>query len=497
MLLTVLLAVLSPALADDDGGWGDDTDDGGFDDPPDEPGPPELLPPPRPWALGGSLQTEEALWLEQRTDELRLAKARQSADLWGELRLGEAVKTRVSGHFEVDPAILSQDEVWGEPTMQEYGWLVQLREAWISGAAGPVELTLGRQVVSWGEGRVLSLVDLLNPRDLREPGQADLEDLRLPVTMARLGVSLPSEGFMKGTHRFELIAIPEADWGLRSPPAGPYGGVPGVVASSYEVEDMLAGIDPVDLLLSTTMSWEHLQPRFGGVDQLQGLARWTWRGRGVDLSLGGGRLLDQRGIIGMPTIDEVFDQAEIGGDVVMTLDHRPYWVLAQTGAAQLPGLLLRWEAAYKKGQPVHWGTILDTSSLAPAFALYGTEADLVQVLVGLSWSGWNGTTVDVDLVEAFFTEEPYSLVFPVDSSAWAVRAAKPFLKERLSLELVATGWGWRAENGWLARAGVAYELSDSLSTSVGAMTLQPGDERGPLIGLDQHDRAWVGARWDF
>lgn len=44
---------------------------------------------------------------------------------------------------------------------------------------------IGRQVVVWGRSDTIRVTDILNPLDSRSPGVVDIEDLRLPVAMAK------------------------------------------------------------------------------------------------------------------------------------------------------------------------------------------------------------------------------------------------------------------------------------------------------------------------
>lgn len=479
---------------EDSGDWGEEGDDAGFEkaEAAKPPPPPEA---PGPVSFGGTLQTEEAFWLEPR-DGSAFAKARQSTDLWLGLKLG-AFRAKVSGHGEYDFAMLANRDEWTQATLDEYLYQVALREAWVSATTGPVDTTLGRQVVSWGEGRTLSVVDVVNPRDLREPGMADLEDLRLPVTMARVTVGLQSDSFWKGSHRFEAMVVPEAFFGYRSPPTGPFGSLPGVIATQgldYDIN----GIDDFEgLIAGADVSYNHLQERFD-LSQIQGFASWSWRGRGVDLGLLGGSLLDQQGVLVLPDLIEMVTAANLGESVSVDLDHLRYTLVGHTGVAQTPWFLVRWEVAYKHDLPLNVGTVIDTSQgFTPVFDVRTEQTDLLQALVGLSWSGWKGTTVDLDVIDGFFLDEPEDVIFPLDASAYALRLNKPLLKQRMDVEAVVTGWGWTLEHGWLGRAAVSYELMDGVSASVMAITYQPGEERGPILGLESHDRAQVGLRWDF
>ena len=63
---------------------------------------------------------------------------------------------------------------------------IELFDAYIQGSLTQnLDLKLGRQVVVWGKSDTIRVVDILNPLDNRRPGMVDIEDLRLPVTMAK------------------------------------------------------------------------------------------------------------------------------------------------------------------------------------------------------------------------------------------------------------------------------------------------------------------------
>ena len=48
-----------------------------------------------------------------------------------------------------------------------------------------LDYKIGRQVVVWGRSDTIRVTDILNPLDNRSPGVTDIEDLRLPVAMAK------------------------------------------------------------------------------------------------------------------------------------------------------------------------------------------------------------------------------------------------------------------------------------------------------------------------
>ncbi len=116
------------------------------------------------------LTMTRALWVP----ELQI----DSPSTW-RVRLG--ARSFYDGTFRIK----GRDEYTRE-TLDEYEWESELREATVSGSLSQsLDVTLGRQIVSWGYSDFLRAVDVLNPLDQRDPGLTDLADIRLPVTMTR------------------------------------------------------------------------------------------------------------------------------------------------------------------------------------------------------------------------------------------------------------------------------------------------------------------------
>ncbi len=464
--------------SDDDAGWGDEDDGWGEEeDGWGEPSAPaDPVKPPSPLSFDGQVSTEEALWIE-RLDEEPLAKARQSLDL-GVGFSKNGWRARVSGHAEVDPVYL-RDGV-DPSTRATYGWQARPGEAWVATSFGPVDLSVGRQEVAWGKGNVLGLFDRVNPKDLREPGLADLDDVRLPVTMFKAA-------FFAGDHKLEAIVVPEADWGYRSPPDGPFGLLPGLL------EHQGIGQIVADGLISKEYAWVHLQDRWGA-EVIQGFGSWTWSGKGVDLGLYGASALDQQGVI----VGGDDPPNLLGDDIAIPIDHRRSTLFGHAGAATVGGTVLRWEAAGELGRAVNVGDVvaLDASGL-PTFDAQTAEIDAYTGLVGVSYAGLPRTTLDLEVSGGYVPDKPDDMLLPWGELQYAVRAQHKLLRERLALTAAGGGIGPTLAYGLLVRADVAYELADGLRANLGWITYQPGEELGPLVGLETHDRVFGGVHWSF
>ncbi len=489
-LSAALLALVPPALAQDDRGeddrgeddwgeddWGEGGDELGFADA----GAIEEVTAPSPWSIGGFLRSQEALWVE-RLDSEPLGLARQTGEL--SLRYSQgSLRAVATIRGEVDPYYLSTDRY--EPaTRENYGWLLQPRELWVGGAFGALDISAGRQVVTWGEGLIISPVDRVNARDLRDPGVTEFSDLRLPVTMLRLQAFL-------GSHRLELMAVPESDFGLRSDPEGPYGYIPGVAAEA-EVPEF---IDIDAILERVDTSYVDLQSRWD-LKQTQAFARWSWRGPGVDLAVYGARVLDKQGVFATPDPNPDLLDPELT-ELAIPLDHQPYWFAGLSGSAVAGSLVIRWEGAGEFGRRYNIGDLVATTSTGASIYALSTEKTVYTGMLGLGYTGIKRTRIDAELSKGLVVDGTANLLFPVGAAQYALRVSHSLLRERLELSALGGGIGWGLEYGWLVTGTGTYELADGLHAGLGYVTYHPGEELGPLVGFDTHDRLFTTVRWDF
>ncbi len=464
MILLLSLA----ALAQDD--WGEEDDDVGFGDFEVEVA---ETPKTSPLSAGGSLRTTESLWVERLEDQ-PWAKSRRSLDLWARYK-EDSWRIEVSGHSEIDlPYWIARDD-FDEQTFDTYAWQVVPREALLAVSAGQFEITAGRQLIVWGEGVLLSPVDVVAARDMREPGLSDLEDLRLPVTALRVG-------WFTGSHRVELAGVPEADWGYRSPPAGPYGAVPSLIAENPMATNPLVA----PLLEGREYAWVHRQDRWA-LDQMQGFARWRYSGP-VDLGIYAASLYDKQGNLALPGAEDFMEPGVIELNVV----HRRYTMVGHSGTAGVGDFLFRWEAGVDIDRAFDTGDPED-----PTSELKARRTELVNLMGGIQIAAISRTTFDIEVGGGFFPSPLDDLLFPVNAVTYGFRGSHTALKERLRLGVSCLGSGVDLSMGGLVRADASYEISDGLKAMVGGIVYRPGSERGFLLGLDSHDQVFGQLRYDF
>jgi len=104
-------------------------------------------------------------------------------------------------------------EKYSKDELDELQSEVELYDAYLEGSlSSNLDMKLGRQVVVWGRSDTIRITDVLNPLDNRRPGMVDIEDLRLPVAMAKFDYFL-------GDWRITPIAVAEQHFS-KNPPSG-------------------------------------------------------------------------------------------------------------------------------------------------------------------------------------------------------------------------------------------------------------------------------------
>jgi len=512
LLLFAAASVPNHVLGQEADDWGDEGgdggDDAGFADFPSTPTPTKAEAPPAvsPLTLMGTTRADFGAWTERfgsapadapslpGGNDNPFGKGRVSVDL--ELRYkADAVRAVVAIHGEHDLAMLYREGEYDPATTRAYRHLrdpllgdipMQLREALVATSVGDFEVTLGRQIVAWGEGDGLSPLDIVNPRDMREPGLSDLDDIRIPVLASRLG-------WFKGNHRVEAMITHEAHWGFRSPPLGPFSPFPSIIGKSMQDNPIVKQLD-INVVEKMRGHDVDFSDNIDGVSPAawQYLGRWVYKGEGIDLGLYAASVIDRQGIISMDAAGQMDLFGKVMNpdpqDIRLHMRHLRYALFGTSGAWAYGSLLLKWELAFEKSRPYNVGGFE---------SLGARRADQVDLMLGITYNGISNTMIGIEASKVVLLTDLGELLFPMDAPFLMLRAQHKALRDRLTIMAVASMIGATAEYGALGRIDATYELADGWKASAGYVTFQPGDEISPFSGLDRHDRAMVKLRWDF
>jgi hypothetical protein len=92
---------------------------------------------------------------------------------------------------------------------------VELNEAYLTVDTERIDFIFGKKMMRWGTGDGINPMDLINPRDYRDPIASARADARLPILLAN-GI------FLLGPVTMEGVLIPKPDVNKLSLPNSPW-----------------------------------------------------------------------------------------------------------------------------------------------------------------------------------------------------------------------------------------------------------------------------------
>ncbi|CAA6804574.1 MAG: Unknown protein [uncultured Sulfurovum sp.] len=165
-------------------------------------------------ALTGRIteQTAYAYSSETPHDNFSSLKSSLLLDYEYKFENGFKFKTNAKAYYDAIYSLRGREK-YTKDELHELESEVELFDAYIEGSlADNLDMKLGRQVVVWGRSDTIRITDVLNPLDNRRPGIVDIEDLRLPVAMAKFD-------YFVDDWRITPMAILEQRFS-KNPPAG-------------------------------------------------------------------------------------------------------------------------------------------------------------------------------------------------------------------------------------------------------------------------------------
>jgi len=157
-------------------------------------------------------QVAYSLYNDKPHDNFSSLKSSLFLDYEHKFKNGFKFKANAKAYYDAIYDIRGSDK-YSKDELDELRSEVELFDAYIEGSiTDNFDMKLGRQVVVWGRSDTIRVTDVLNPLDNRRPGMVDIEDLRLPVTMAKFD-------YFVGDWRVTPIAILEQRF-TKNPPFG-------------------------------------------------------------------------------------------------------------------------------------------------------------------------------------------------------------------------------------------------------------------------------------
>ncbi|MCI5219005.1 MAG: hypothetical protein D3914_07400 [Candidatus Electrothrix sp. LOE2] len=131
----------------------------------------------------------------------------------------------------------------------------------------------------------------------------------------------------------------------------------------------------------------------------------------------------------------------------------------------------------------------------------GTDYNRFDVLVGAEYSGFNETTISLELANRHINHHRSELEAAPDGVyqdmyQLAFRYSRDFLNDTLNLTLLAMIYGPSSADGAFERLSLDYDLTDTITLRGGAVLYQSGD----LLTMQEvgdNDRVFAEIRYSF
>lgn len=375
------------------------------------------------------------------TDYRGLSRLRAKLNLEVDADLSQMWRAHLNGYGWYDAAYqLNGRDNYSDEVLKEHESEGELGEAWLQGRLNSrTDLKLGRQIVVWGKSDNIRVTDIINPLDNREPGMVDIEDLRLPLAMARLD-------FYVGDWGLSALAIPEIRFN-KNPAFG----------SEFYPYPMPA--PPETSTADGAANTEYALAANGIFS-------------GWDLSLYWAQLFD----------DTAHLETTPGGP---ELQHSRLTMTGIAANVAVDNWLLKAEAAYFSGL-----------EYAP---LPGETLQRLDSLLGVEYSGFNETTLSLEIANRHLTDYDHALSDDgIKQDEWqtAVRYQGDFLHARLHLLALLSLFGSDLDEGGFGRYSAAYDLADALTLTGGIVDYR-GGEKTPFNAIDDNDRLFLDIKYSF
>ena len=364
-------------------------------------------------------------------------------DLELEAKPTSDLRVLLTGNFILDP--IHPKQTSPSQMMTDYNFSdhkLELGEAFIQGPlTDNIDFTFGRQIVVWGRADQFRVTDILNPIDNRMPGLTDIQDLRLPVTMARFDL-------YAGPWTTSLFLVPERRFD-QSPEPG---------------SDYYFGPVPIP-------KREYPGGQFGKPDLALAL---TGTFSGWDLSFYSARLLRRS-----PFIEVKQDGPK--------RKHQRITMFGSAANFVVGSWLMKAEVAVHNN--LRFSNVADK------------EFQSISALAGIEYSGLVDTTLALEVTSSHIADFDNRLLAPpdnqeVNSSAMGFRLGRTFLNDALELTLAAMAPTPIGNNGGLARTQLTYDLNDAVELYGGVLLYFKG-ENLPFSKIADNDRLFLGLNYHF
>ncbi|PIE70696.1 MAG: hypothetical protein CSA22_06765 [Deltaproteobacteria bacterium] len=328
----------------------------------------------------------------------------------------------------------------------------KLHEAWVEHVADTWDLRIGKQIIIWGRADGVQITDMITPPDYTESITRDLDEIRMPVSAARLR--------LLGEH-FDtmLIWLPFFEAAVQ-----PEGDNPWAVAPIFP-ENMDISSAPVD---EPSTAFENGEIALKISSYLSGL----------DLAASIFHTWDD-----FPTMHRRVSLSGEQTRVVFSPKHHRLTVFGLEGSRPWSDYVFRFEIAY------YTGRYYEPARLAGK----PCKKDAAKWLCGIDWSPGNDWMVMTQVIGDHVFGDTDLLARNKDPYIATLNISKKLLNQTLTLANMVY---WQMDAGEIFdRFKLTYDLNDAVALFAG-VDLFSGDD-GTFGQYEENSQAWVKVKYSF
>jgi hypothetical protein len=156
-------------------------------------------------SISGYLESRDQVRIKEMDEPISLRQR-----LWLDCYLSQDwIRGFANAYFDYDPAVRD----WTDDKDELY--YLELNEAYLTIDTERMDFIFGKKMMRWGTGDGINPMDLINPRDYRDPIASARADARLPILLAN-GI------FLLGPVTIEGVLIPKPEVNKFSLPNSPW-----------------------------------------------------------------------------------------------------------------------------------------------------------------------------------------------------------------------------------------------------------------------------------
>ncbi len=417
--------------------------------------------------LGGFIKQE----LENgfKRDDRELAKVKSILNLESSYKITPDMKFKISANSFYDFTYeIEGREKYNKSTLDDYETESSLRELYIDwNIYEQFSLKIGRQVITWGESDYTRITDIINPRDLLQPGLTNLEEARLPTTSVRL--TYESENIST-----ELVTIHESP----DSSIGGYG----------------SDFDYYSSLRSPVINIADEDKPATNVKNIGFGLRVTSLFNGGDLSLYLGKTYDDLPVLKTTNIEFTGPSLSL---LALTPEYHKYKTYGITGKKAVDSILYKFELAYIDDKIIMRNDFINNITYGMNASELETfkSKDQFAALCGVEYTGINDLRITIELENIHtYDYENYLATDRNDSRAY-LQSTYKLLNETMELDFFCSYF--KRGKGYVARFSTNYDIIDNLNFEVGVIFYGADDSDSILYYFKNQDRLFSRMKYSF